>query len=111
MRIQFKFAILMMAGLVSISFALTLALIAQTLSPGEVRLSSRPYVPQAPIRVQTRLVQLEVVVRDNRGRPVPGLSKDDFTIYDAHKLREITSFSISSTNPPFNAPLNTPLKP
>jgi VWFA-related protein len=103
MRIQFKFAILMMAGLVSISFALTLALIAQTLSPGEVRLSSRPYVPQAPIRVQTRLVQLEVVVRDNRGRPVPGLTKDDFTLYDAHNIREITSFSISSSNPPVQA--------
>ena len=107
MRIQFKFAILVMAGLVSVSFALTLALIAQTLSPGEVRLSSRPYVPQAPIRIQTRLVQLEVVVRDNRGRPVPGLTKDDFTLYDAHKLREITSFSISTST----APANTPPKP
>ena len=104
MRTRFKSAILMMAGLVSISLALTLALIAQTLSPGEVRLSSRPYVPQAPIRVQTRLVQLEVVVRDNRGRPVPGLTKDDFTLYDARKLREIASFSISTSAAPANAP-------
>jgi VWFA-related protein len=83
---------------------LALSLLAQTLTPGEVRLSSRPYVPQSPIRVQTRLVQLEVVVRDNRGRPVPGLTKDDFTVYDSHKLRDITSFSVSLSNPPVNTP-------
>jgi len=67
-------------------------------------------VPQSPIRVQTRLVELEVVVRDSRGRPVPGLTKDDFIIYDAHKIRDVTSFSVSSAGPPANAPPNVPSK-
>jgi len=78
---------------------------AQTLSPGEVRLSSRPYVPQPTIRVQTGMVDLEVVVRDNHGRPVPGLTKDDFILYDSRKIRDFTSFSIESSDAAINTPV------
>src|SRR5579863_644374 len=110
MRFPDKRAKPALAALPPIFLALALSLLAQTLTPGEVRLSSRPYVPQSPIRVQTRLVQLEVVVRDNRGRPVPGLTKDDFTVYDSHKIREVAAFSVSLSNPPVKAPVNTPPK-
>jgi VWFA-related protein len=106
MRVLHKIAKLMITALVSIFLALGQTFVAQTLSPGEVRLTSRPYVPQSPIRVQTRLVELEVVVRDNRGRPVPGLTKEDFTLYDSHKIRDITSFSIDSSNAPLNVPVS-----
>jgi len=75
---------------------------AQTLSPGEIRITSRPYFPQSPIRVQTRMVELEVVVRDSHGRPVPGLTKDDFMVYDAHKPRDITSFFVAASSAPPN---------
>jgi VWFA-related protein len=83
---------------------------AQTLSPGEVRLRSRPYVPPQTIRVQTEMVDLEVVVRDNHGRPVSGLTKEDFIVYDSHKIRDITSFSIDFSNATANASVNAPPK-
>jgi hypothetical protein len=63
MRFPDKGAKLALTALPPIFLAIALSLLAQTLTPGEVRLSSRPYVPQSPIRVQTRLVELEVVVR------------------------------------------------
>ncbi len=65
---------------------------AQTLSPGEVRVSSRPYKLAATIRMESRLVQLEVVVRDLHGRAISGLTRDDFAIYDSGKSRELTAF-------------------
>jgi VWFA-related protein len=68
----------------------------QTLSPGEVRVSSNPYVPGATIRMESRLVQLEVVVRDRRGHAVSGLTKDDFAVFDADKKRELTAFSVET---------------
>jgi VWFA-related protein len=71
---------------------------AQTLSPGEVRLSSRPYEPRPILRSVSRLVQLEVVVRDSRGRPIAGLTKDDFSVYDSGKNRELTAFSVELSN-------------
>ena len=68
----------------------------QALSPGEVRLSSRPYQPRPILRAESRLVQLEVVVRDRRGLAVPGLTKDDFDILDAGKKRELTAFTVAT---------------
>jgi VWFA-related protein len=46
----------------------------------------------------SRLVQLEVVVRDSRGRSVAGLKKDDFAVYDSGKNRELTAFSVALSN-------------
>lgn len=48
------------------------------------------------IRVDTRLVEVNVVVRDSRNRPVEGLSKADFTIYDRNKEQNIALFSVGS---------------
>jgi VWFA-related protein len=68
----------------------------QTLSPGEVRFSNHPYVLGTTIRTESRLVQLEVVVRDRRGHVVPRLTKDDFAVFDADKKRELTAFSVET---------------
>ncbi|MGB2642470.1 MAG: VWA domain-containing protein [Candidatus Acidiferrum sp.] len=73
---------------------------AQSLSPGEVRLSSRPYEPRPLLRAVSRLVELEVVVRDARGIAVPGLTKDDFAVFDSGKVRDLSAFSVSILNPP-----------
>ncbi|MGB2641335.1 MAG: VWA domain-containing protein [Candidatus Acidiferrum sp.] len=76
---------------------------AQTLSPGEVRLSSSPYLIQPIIRFESQLVELEVVVRDSHGRAVTGLTKDDFTVYDSGKERELTAFAVALSGSPAQA--------
>ena len=76
--------------------ALACAAIAQNLDPQEARLAVAPYfpVPAVTIRTETRLVEVEAVVRDSQGRPVGGLTKSDFQIRDSGKPREISAFSV-----------------
>lgn len=67
----------------------------QTLSPGEVRLSSGPYRPQSQIlRVQSRVVRVGVVVRDAEGKVVSGLKQAEFRIYDDGKEQAVSEFSV-----------------
>src|SRR6185437_8957799 len=74
---------------------LALTALGQTLSPDEVRISSRPYQPQPQIlRAESRLVRIGAVVRDNKGRIVPGLKREDFAIYDDGKQQSLSSFSV-----------------
>jgi VWFA-related protein len=60
------------------------------------------------LRVNTRLVEVGVVVRDKNG-PLTGLTKDDFTIFDNGKPQQVEVFSVStserSTTKPGAAPL------
>src|ERR1700722_15958837 len=67
----------------------------QSPGPDEIRVSSQPYVPQSPytIRVETKLVDMVIAVRDGRGRAVPGLTRDNFQIFDEGKERRIAPFS------------------
>ena len=97
---------------VGLAFIITGAFCAaQTLSPGEVRISGRPYHPEPSLRSVSRLVQLEVIVRDRHGRAVPGLTKDDFTVFESGKKRDLTAFSMESFTPatviPASAPKNS----
>ena len=74
---------------------LALTALGQTLSPDEVRISSRPYQPQSQVlRAESRLVRIGAVVRDNKGRIVPGLKREDFAIYDDGKQQSLSSFSV-----------------
>ena len=55
---------------------------------------------QEPVfRTGTRLVTVDVVVRNNRG-PIRGLTKDDFTIQDKGKTQTISVFSVADVNSP-----------
>ncbi|HKW89559.1 MAG TPA: VWA domain-containing protein [Candidatus Acidoferrales bacterium] len=70
-------------------------------------------VPQTPkLRVTTRLVQIDVIVRDRKG-PVENLTKDDFAIFDRGKPRAIGLFAVESaesakvSTPPAPLPPNT----
>jgi hypothetical protein len=47
---------------------------------------------QEIIRVDTALVNLEVVVKDRQGRRVSGLTKEDFDVYEDGARQEITNF-------------------
>ncbi len=48
---------------------------------------------QSAVRVTTRIVQVSVTVHDDRGRPVAGLTKDDFVLLDEGKRQQITSIT------------------
>jgi VWFA-related protein len=48
--------------------------------------------PSATIRVNTRLVQFDVVVTDNQGHPVKDLSASDFTVLQDGKPQSIRAF-------------------
>lgn len=53
--------------------------------------------PQKPgIQVHTRLVQLDVIVRDKTG-PIANLTRDDFVLLDQGKLQKIGIFSVESS--------------
>ena len=51
------------------------------------------------IRTETRVVQVDVEVRDSHGQPVAGLKREDFTLTDAGKPRAISIFSVESEAP------------
>src|SRR5215470_15192037 len=59
---------------------------------------------QAPIRVGTRLVEVQVIVRDKKG-PVHGLTQDDFQILDQGKPQKIAIFAVPAL------PVGTDSKP
>jgi VWFA-related protein len=49
--------------------------------------------PQEPIRISAELVQVDVLVTDKDGKPVRGLRREDFELYDNGKLQLVTHFS------------------
>lgn len=56
--------------------------------------TARPANTQAPVTFQSnvRVVVLDVVVTDAKGDPVPGLTQDDFRVFEDHRLQKIASF-------------------
>src|ERR1019366_2676256 len=54
-------------------------------SPGQ----ANPYA----IRTNVNLVALQATVRDHKGAPVPGLSKENFQIFENKIPQEVESFS------------------
>ncbi|HXX99377.1 MAG TPA: VWA domain-containing protein [Candidatus Limnocylindrales bacterium] len=61
------------------------------------------------IRTTTRLVQLNVVVLDNHGRPVSGLAQDDFDVFDNGHLQKLSHFAVSASPTPGSRPEASPL--
>jgi VWFA-related protein len=64
-----------------------------------------------PLRVTTRLVQVNVIVNDKHGHPIKGLAQSDFQLFDDKKPQDLKFFSVEtnlpseSVTPPL--PLNT----
>ena len=54
--------------------------------------------PVTRLQTETRMVQIDVEVRDGQGRPVEGLTKDDFSVSDNEKTRAIQVFSVQKTS-------------
>ncbi len=59
-------------------------------------------MPPSPysLRVETRLVDIGVVVRDPGGRAVAGLKQTDFQVWDDGRPRTITSFTVDTARAP-----------
>ncbi len=85
-------------------------LAAQSLDPQEAHLTVAWYLPKpaVTIKVETRLVEIGVVVRDSHGHSVGGLAKSDFEVRDEGKRREITAFSVQSLVPAGTAAAHAP---
>jgi VWFA-related protein len=58
------------------------------------------------IHAETRVVQIDVSVKDSHGHPVMDLAKQDFTIFDNGKARSIDIFSVNGSGDA-SAPLAT----
>lgn len=94
------------SGLV-ITFILTISLVSPKVMRGGPQASGE--IPAPTIRVSTRLVLVDVVVRDKQGKSVTGLKADDFVIEENGKKQKIATFvapaeEAVSTTPPTLAP-------
>ena len=73
---------------------------------------SGPYFPESNVmfRANNTLVEVPTVVRDRSERPVAGLTKEDFQLFDDGRPQTITSFSVLSGTPanPTDAARATP---
>jgi len=57
---------------------------------------------------EIEMVTVDVVVTDKEGRPVTGLSRDDFTILDEGERQEIVSFDVITAGAPPEASVEEP---
>ena len=72
---------------------------------GTARAQERPKLPTFPSQVE--LITVDAVVVDKDGRPVPGLTKDDFVVKEDGRAQEIASFEPFVLEPP-DAPVEPP---
>jgi len=63
-------------------------------SPGQTTAPAKQ--EPAVLRVTTRLVQVNVIVQDKKGKPVTGLTKEDFALLDLGQPQQISSFSVEA---------------
>jgi len=61
--------------------------------PPDKDAAARSQSPAKSVKVNVNVVEVRVVVRDEQGKPVAGLKKEDFVLYDNQKRQAITTFS------------------
>ena len=62
-----------------------------------VRQQDKKKPDQGEIKLATELVQIDVLVSDKGNKPVGGLKREDFELYDNNKQQHITNFSYEET--------------
>lgn len=74
---------------------------AQQIPESELKFDTHSYTPSATLRIQRNVIQVDVdvVVRDRKGRAVEDLKQQDFRVYDKGKEVNITQFTIESAVP------------
>lgn len=80
-------------SLLALVFAVTVTAAAQTTPSGAKANAS------GTVSTTTRAVLLDVVVRDNKGRPVHGLAAGDFQIFEDDHLETVASLEESAADP------------
>lgn len=83
----------------AVACACVLSSVTVRLEPRQANDSQRPV-----FRLATRLVEVGVIVRDRDGKPVPGLTADDFRVFDAGKEERIEFFRVESGETALTAP-------
>ena len=58
------------------------------------------------LKVNSNLVVVRVVVRDAEGKPVEGLQKEDFQVFDRGKEQSISQFEVETAAPPPSASIS-----
>jgi VWFA-related protein len=78
-------------------FALVAASIALLAGQTPITKGPTPVTPSATspstFHVSTRLIQVNVIVHDKKGDPAPGLTKDQFTLFDQGTAQRLVFFS------------------
>ena len=62
--------------------------------------------PQPVFRTSTKLVQVSVIAQDKDGKPVAGLQREDFQLFDNGKPQPIQLFIAERPSPPESLPPN-----
>jgi len=58
---------------------------------------------QGEVKLSTELVQIDVLVTDKNNKPIAGLKREDFELYDNNKTQQITNFSFEEIGKPSTA--------
>jgi VWFA-related protein len=85
--------------------AALLAALALADADGDARAQAPPARPTFPSQVE--LITVDAVVLDAGGRPMPGLTRDDFVVKEDGRVQEIASFEAFVLEPP-DAPAEPP---
>jgi VWFA-related protein len=86
----------------------TLALRSAQTPPVPERQTAQDSGTAPALRVNARLVEVNVIVNDKHGNPVTGLSQKDFSILDNGKGQEISVFTADTNRPLAGAPIPLP---
>ena len=62
-------------------------------------------LPATRLKVTSNLVVVRVVVRDAQGKPVKGLRKEDFKLFDSGKEQPIAQFEVEDAFEPPSPPV------
>ncbi len=74
--------------------------------------SATPAEKKLPFRLKVsgNLVVMRVVVRDGEGKPVAGLQKEDFQVFDRGKEQSITQFDVEAASPSPSTSTSAPIR-
>ncbi|MFN7270482.1 MAG: hypothetical protein ACK5TZ_00560, partial [bacterium] len=82
---------------------MTILLLASTVGAGAAVQEQKPtdtQSPEAVVRIDTELVQIDVVVEDEKGQLVRTLKREDFQLTEDGKVQSLSFFSVGTAARP-----------